>query len=290
LIRGLEPQRSVQATAGTRRGRRRVTLSAVSQDAPPAYTRCPKCGHRPLPQEQSLPAACPACGVILAKVALARRGVAPARSVGAEQDVGENVARRLAARLFELPERVDRTRWWLRVVLLAALALWGLALVRLDVRSGEMGASFLHGVLLVFHEAGHVLFSPFGEWLSILGGTLGQLLMPAVVIGAFLWRNRDPFGAAVGLWLLGVSLLDVAPYMVDALDPKLMLLSGGTGEEGGHDWIALFESMGLLRQAQRIGVATHALGALVVGLALAWAARLLWLQRGRIGGGVQHEG
>jgi hypothetical protein len=114
--------------------------------------------------------------------------------------------------------------------------------------------------------------------------------MPALIVVAFLWKNRDPFGAAVGLWLLGVSLLDVAPYMADALDPQLLLLSGSTGEDGGHDWIYLFDSMGLLPRAQFIGALTHKLGALVLLLSLAWAAWVLVLQRGRVGAGeVLHE-
>jgi hypothetical protein len=234
-----------------------------------------------------LPAACPACGVILAKVAAARHGAAPARR-SVDRDDGERSGP--AAWLLHVPERVDVVRWWLRVALLAALAWWGGVLIGLDYRSGEMGTSFLHGALLVFHEAGHVLFRLFGEWMMFLGGTLGQLLMPAIIVVAFLWTNRDPFGAAVGLWLLGVSLLDVAPYMFDALDPQLMLLSGNTGEAGGHDWIYLFNSLGLLPRAPLIGALTHKLGAAVLLLALAWAAWLLVLQRRRIGAGeVLHE-
>ena len=31
-------------------------------------------------------------------------------------------------------------------------------------------------------------------------------------------KNRDPFGAAIALWLFGVSMLDVAPYMYDACE------------------------------------------------------------------------
>jgi hypothetical protein len=93
----------------------------------------------------------------------------------------------------------------------------------------------------------------------------------------------------MGLWLLGVSLLDVAPYMHDALDPQLMLLSGRSGEDGGHDWIYLFESMGLLQRAPLIGALTHKLGALVILLALAWAAWVLALQRRRIAGELLHE-
>lgn len=247
------------------------------------YARCPKCGHRPLPDDQSLPAACPACGVILAKVAMATaRPRRPPAAVAAGPG--------LAALLLHVPERVDALRWGLRAVLLAAFAVWGWVLIARDYRVGEIGSSFLHGPLLLFHEAGHVIFRIFGEWLGVLGGTLAQLLLPAVIMAAFLWKNRDPFGAALGLWLLGVSLLDVAPYMYDALQPQLTLLNGSVGEEGGHDWIVLFESMGLRPRAQFIGAATHKLGALVVWLALGWAAWLLVLQRRRIGGEVLHEG
>jgi hypothetical protein len=191
----------------------------------------------------------------------------------------------LAGVLLHVPDRVDPWRWWLRAALLATLAWWGFALIGMDHRTGEIGQSFLHGPLLVFHEAGHLIFRLFGEWVGVFGGTLMQLLMPALIVAAFLWKNRDPFGAAVGLWLLGVSLLDVAPYMHDALHPQLVLLNGGVGEEGGHDWIHLFESLGLRPRAPLIAALTHKLGALLLCTALGWAAWLLRLQRTRIGAG-----
>jgi hypothetical protein len=258
----------------------------LAEPARPNYSRCPKCGHRGLPADQSLPAACPACGVILAKVADARRRPVVPQMPSSHGD-GERNA--FAAVLLHVPDRVDGLHWWLRMVLLALFAVWGGVLIGLDYRTGDMGASFLHGPLLVFHEAGHVLFRPFGESMMFLGGTLGQLLLPAIIVVAFLWKNRDPFGAALGLWLLGVSLLDVAPYMYDGLDPRLVLLSGHTGEDGGHDWIYLFKSMGLLQRAPFLGALTHKLGALVLLTALAWAAWVLVLQRRRIGGEVRVE-
>jgi hypothetical protein len=258
----------------------------LAEPTRPNYSRCPKCGYRGLPADQSLPAACPACGVILAKVADARHRRGLTRAPSSPDDTERNA---LAALLLHVPERVDVLRWWLRVVLLALFVVWGAVLIGLDHRTGEMGTSFLHGPLLVFHEAGHVLFRLFGEWMMFFGGTLGQLLMPVIIVVAFLWKNRDPFGAALGLWLLGVSLLDVAPYMHDALDPQLVLLSGSTGEDGGHDWIYLFSSIGLLQRAPFIGALTHKLGALVMLAALAWAAWLLVLQRRRIGGEVLVE-
>ena len=169
--------------------------------------------------------------------------------------------------------RDDDAYWfWPRVALWAVFALWGLALIGMDYRTGEVGGSFLHRPLLVFHEAGHVIFRPLGEWMGVLGGTLGQCLMPAVLCLALLRKNHDAYGASFGLWLLGVSLLDVAPYVYDALHPQLMLLSGTVGEEGGHDWIYLLQSLGLLRRAQGIGAFIHALGALVVLASSAWGA------------------
>jgi hypothetical protein len=113
--------------------------------------------------------------------------------------------------------------------------------------------------------------------------------MPAVLAGALLRKNRDPFGASIGLWLLGVSVMDVAPYMFDAWEPRLTLLGGGTGSESFHDWIYLFDSVNQLHHAQRIGAVTHAVGAAIVLLALAWGAGVLRLQRRRLAGGPPGE-
>lgn len=245
----------------------------------PRFIRCPKCGQQPLPQDQTLPASCPRCGVILAKVGkTVRRPVPKPDDAPAWPDTAADWMEPLT----QMPGPVNALHFWSRVALLAALALWSWVLITLDLRTGEFMDSFIHRPLLVFHEAGHVIFMAFGEWFNVLGGTLGQLLMPLIMAGALLFKNRDPFGAAVALWLLGVSLLDVAPYMYDALVPQLMLLSGHTGEAGGHDWIYLLSSLGLLAKAHLLGNLTHKLGALVMLLALSWGARLLAKQHARV--------
>lgn len=244
------------------------------------YARCPRCGHRPLPRDQALPAACPACGVILAKIGAAT----PPREARSAAHARRPEPGALALTLLQVPERVDRLHWWLRLLLLGVFALWGWRLIALDHRQGEIGESFLHGPLLLFHEAGHVLFIPFGHALMVAGGTLLQLLLPLALVLVLLLKQRDPFGAAFALWLLGVSLLDVAPYVYDALQPQLMLLSGAVGEEGGHDWIYLLDVVGWRSQARMLGTLIHRLGALVVLVALAWAAWLLVLQRRRLRG------
>jgi hypothetical protein len=249
------------------------------------FDRCPKCNHAPLPADQTFPAECPGCGVILARV-----GVAPMpREAPAVVEVDDEAPSGWRGRLLHVPDQVDATAFKVRVALLAAFALWGLRLCWLDYRDGEIMQSFIHLPLLIFHEAGHVVFHLFGEWVGVLGGTLGQLVMPAILCGALLWKNRDPFGAAIGLWLVGVSLLDVAPYMYDAWEPQLTLLGGGTGNDSFHDWIWLFDSVNQLHHARRIGALTHALGVGVVLLALGWGADVLRRQRRRLAGNVLIE-
>jgi hypothetical protein len=234
------------------------------------FERCPKCSHQPLPADQALPAACPGCGVILAKV----RDEAPL----AHRVLDEADEEREGPLLLRVPDTCSTAGVTARAALWLAFAVWAAVMIRLDVRTGEFNEAFLHRPLLVFHEAGHVIFGPFGEWMTIFGGTAGQLLMPAIMAGALLWTNRDPFGASIGLWLLGVSLLDVAPYVYDALHPQLVLLNGSTGEDGGHDWIFLLETMNARQRSQGLGLAVHHVGVAVIALALAWGALLLALQ------------
>jgi hypothetical protein len=254
-------------------------------------SRCPKCGHAPLPEDQSLPAACPSCGLVLAKFADAptaedlREKAKLAASI--DEETGEEkvtLLRRIAATATYIPARVNPVHFWARAIAFALLAAWSVSLIAKGYADEGIFSSWIHGPLLVFHEAGHVIFSIGGQFMAVAGGTLGQLIMPAILAGALLMKNRDTFGGAVGVWFFGVSLLDVAPYVYDALKPQLILLGGHTGESGGHDWIYLLDTLGLLGKAQTLGSLTHKLGALVVIAALAWAGWVLWQQKQRLGG------
>jgi len=245
------------------------------------YVSCPKCGHAPLSEDQALPAACPECGLVLAKFGAtpARPPAAPKRAV-------------LAPLLLYVPEEVAKPNWIARVATLALFALWTLWIWHdLDVRAGEAGSRFLHMILLPFHEAGHyALFRWFGQFIMTLGGTLGQHLMPIVLGVALLVKRRDPFGAAIFLWLLGFSVIDMAVYMYDAFDPQLMLLGGTTGAESdGHDWQNIFGDLGLLRRSRGIGLFFGWVGRATMLAALMWAAWLLKLQRARLGDSMLAE-
>jgi hypothetical protein len=166
-----------------------------------------------------------------------------------------------------------------KAVLLAGLALWGLRLIGASVESNAAGASVLHLVNLPFHEAGHIFFRPFGEFMASLGGTLGQLLMPLIATLVLLLRTRDPFGASVGLWWFGQNFLDIAPYINDARAGQLPLLGGNFGHSspyGFHDWEYILTETGLLHLDHGLAQASHAFGSLIMLLALGWGAVLLY--------------
>lgn len=225
---------------------------------------------------------CSACGLVFAKWVqrvLGQEGL-PARAVQADADAEATVGSRLRAWIFPTVDRVDPIVFYGRCVLFMAFALWGLYFISLDLRTNEIGASFMHRINLVFHEAGHIIFMPFGNFMMVLGGTLGQLLMPIVAGVVLLRTNRDAFGASLALWWLGQSMMDCAPYINDARDLQLMLLGGGTGADrpGMHDWENILLDLGMIQHERRIALAADRLGELLVLLGLAWGGRVLWMQ------------
>ena len=184
----------------------------------------------------------------------------------------EHVA--LRERLLDVPWDVPRPVWYGRLGLLGVVAIWATSVVL-----GRMTEppTVLHLTVILFHEAGHVLFMPFGEALRVAGGALGQLLMPLACAVA-LHRRDDNFGAAICVAWMGMSLMDASVYAYDAADPLLPLIGGGTGNDSFHDFIFLFERYGQLGHARGWAMAMKALAAVVAYASLAWAAALLFLQ------------
>lgn len=161
---------------------------------------------------------------------------------------------------------------WARIALVAGLGLWTLQFARTPLSDDAM-ASFLHLPDLVFHEAGHIIFSPFGQFMTVLGGSLMQLIVP-VVAGLSLLRQEQPFGAAVCGWWAGQNLVDLAPYIADARALRLVLLGGHTGAEvEGHDWEFILMQLGMLHRDRQLGYACYALGVVAMTTALIVASR-----------------
>ena len=163
-------------------------------------------------------------------------------------------------------QRVSSVRWH---YLLAAVpvAWWTLSLVV----SGPHWI-FLDFVNLAFHEAGHLVFRIAGSTLMYLGGTLGQLLVPALLCARFMLKERQPFPAAVCFWWTGQSVVNISVYMADARSLALPLVGGGD-----HDWNELFYRFGLLSEAavQQVSGLTRLTGTLIMIVGLAWCGFFL---------------
>jgi hypothetical protein len=160
-----------------------------------------------------------------------------------------------------------------RAAVLLVLAAWTLSFA--VAGEGFAAQSVLHLPNLVFHEAGHVIFSPFGQFMTVLGGSLLQVAVPVIIAVAFL-RQGDRFGAAVGVWWAGQNLVDLAPYIADARRLEMTLLGGRTGAEvEGHDWEYLLTTLGWLHLDQRLGRAAHVIGLTVMVAAIAYGTLLL---------------
>ena len=169
---------------------------------------------------------------------------------------------------------MPRPVWYGRLALLAVVAVWATSVLLSRMTEPP---TLLHLTVILFHEAGHVIFMPFGEAVRVAGGTLGQLLMPLICAVA-LHRRGDNFGAAICAAWMGMSLMDASVYAYDAADPPLPLIGGGTGSDSFHDFVFLFERYGQLGHARGWAMAMKALGAIAVYVSLAWAAALLFLQ------------
>jgi hypothetical protein len=122
----------------------------------------------------------------------------------------------------------------------------------------------IDGVNLVIHEAGHVVFMPFGGLLTVAGGSLFQVVVPAVFV-AYFYRRGQIYSAALVLFWVGESLLNVSVYAGDALALQLPLLGG---EDSIHDWNYLLSSTGLLPSTHKIAAAIRLAGMLSIFAAL----------------------
>ena len=238
-------------------------------------TICPKCAYQRLPSDTHIHAGvCPACGIAYQKYIDRQRGIAPARVTPDETRPAPSGP--IKARLMELPQHVDRGAVGARAAAWCLFAAWTVWFTVHGINWEVIGGSFLHHVILPFHEFGHLLFMPFGRFMTILGGSLFQVLMPLGLMAAFVLKQRDTFGASVMLWWAGQSLVDLSPYVADAVD-RAMPLVGGAGE-AAHDWGNLLTMTGMLGHAQGLSRLCFALGVLGMLTGICWGARLLYLQ------------
>ena len=123
---------------------------------------------------------------------------------------------------------------------------------------------------LALHEGGHVFFSPFGDVMTIMGGSLMQVLMPIGIAIESELRRKERFGAGMVLLWAAESMANVSVYIADARARDLPLL---TDDPDSHDWWQLLGRWNMLSKDHQIAgyVTTAAWMVFFAGIVLALA-------------------
>ena len=134
----------------------------------------------------------------------------------------------------------------------------------------DSGFLFLDYANLVIHEAGHPFFSWGGHTLMILGGTLGELIVP-LLCAIFFFFQRQTYGLAFSVFWFFENFLYIGTYMADARTLSLPIVNSDES-----DWTILFEHWDVLASDQVIGRHTRQFGWLGMFAVVAWLAYRLY--------------
>jgi hypothetical protein len=243
------------------------------------YTTCPKCQYQRQLSDEVSTDLCPACGLVFSKWFKNLLMEAEISHAPQLQEPESKLSTGLKRVLFAPRPDIAKGDFYIYLFIWLIFFAWGIDFVMMDFQTNEIGRTWFHNVDLVFHEAGHVLFIPFGRTMTILGGSLLQVLLPLMLVAAFLGYNKDGFAASMCLWWAGQSMMDVAPYIADARALILPLLGGGNGADrpGSHDWENLLKLWGVLDLDIAIARWVDAIGSGILLLALAWGAYMLYV-------------
>ena len=245
--------------------------------------KCPKCGFvQPVEGAE-----CVKCGIVFAKYALKQKrqsgaasDSAPPESSDTEELETAQVKSLLKDLFLYVKPEVHLFPFAGRFLLFIVIIGWGLKFIFTPMASNYAGESFMHLINLPFHEAGHLIFSPFGRFMGALGGSLLQLLVPLICLLAFFLKTRDTFGASVSLWWTGENMMDLAPYINDARELKLILLGGVTGRDVDdyHDWEFILRESGLLQYDHVLANTAQSMGTVLMIVSFVWGGYLLYKQ------------
>jgi hypothetical protein len=156
-----------------------------------------------------------------------------------------------------------------RAAFTTLLLAYGIALL------SHPGFALIDNVNLPIHETGHLVFAPFGEFVTALGGSLFQVIFPAVFVVYFI-RRGDQHSASVALWWVAENLWNVAIYIADAQEQELPLVGGGE-----HDWAFLLAEMGILRRDDQVAAMVRVVGIMLFVLSIVWGYRAVSGRRRR---------
>lgn len=121
---------------------------------------------------------------------------------------------------------------------------------------------FIDNANLVFHEAGHTIFSFFGELIQVAAGSAFQVALPLGIAAYFFRSGRTASGSICLMWA-GQSLLNVSVYAADASEMALPLLGG---DSTAHDWNYLLGRFGLLDRVADVSNSLYGAGVALIAI------------------------
>ncbi len=119
---------------------------------------------------------------------------------------------------------------------------------------------------LIFHEAGHVIFMVFGEFISVCMGSGFQILLP-LLISIYFFNRRQRISGTVCLIWTGINLINVSVYAKDAIAMQLPLLGGDTVI---HDWNYILSMLNILPATPIVAAVLYGLGIFAIGIGITY--------------------
>ena len=189
-----------------------------------------------------------------------------ASTLGASTDIDSGGL--LVQRREDMRAWCSEVAWLPRLPVLVLVAYWAIRHV-----GDTQYSSVIDGLNFGIHELGHVVFTTFGEFTAIAGGSLLQCAAPLIAAVMFI-RQRDYFAVSFALGWFATNLYDVAVYVADARSQSLQLVGLGAGEPI-HDWNYLLGQLGLLNSDQVLAASLRGCGVLAFATSLALGGWLL---------------
>lgn len=240
---------------------------------------CPKCNH----QQNAQNVECEKCGVYFAKYYSSLDGKSKASETKIAHSSPEDTRPQFSfvELFFYIKPESDIFSFSGRLIVFVVTIFLGIKCIVSPIESNYAGNSLLHLVNLPFHETGHIVFRPFGSFITSLGGTISQLTMPIICFSVLLLKTRDTFGSSVTLWWFGENFFDIAPYVNDARSLSMPLVGGNFGHSspyGFHDWEYLLTESGLLQYDHFLAKSFLAIGTVILIISFLWGGVLLFKQ------------
>ncbi|MBF0225202.1 MAG: hypothetical protein HQK76_07075 [Desulfobacterales bacterium] len=237
---------------------------------------CPKCNFKQSDDNVE----CLQCGIIFSKYCnFDEIGFKTSVFFPEQVNMEEKKIKYLDKLLFDVETETSIVFLLGRIFLFCVIFFWGLKFIISPMASNFAANSFLHIINKVIHEAGHLVFSPFGQFMMGIGGTLAQLVVPIFILLIFLITNRDPLSASFCLWWFSENIMELAPYINDAklqtfLQSDKSFLIG----KGIHDWAFILEELDLMNYAHLIANLVHTTGVALMLTSFIWIFKLLYKQ------------